>query len=63
MNLVHELLDAVQLNMVVEVAVLLEGGAHNGAIGIGIPEQADMIPKMTGVATEIVESLNDIEFI
>lgn len=34
-----------------------------GSIGIGIPEQEDMIPKMTGIATEIVSSLNDIQFI
>ncbi len=34
-----------------------------GAIGIGIPEQDDMIPKMVGVATEIVSTLNDIAFI
>lgn len=34
-----------------------------GAVGIGIPEQEDMIPKMTGIATEIVGSLNDIEFL
>lgn len=34
-----------------------------GSIGIGIPEEESMIPKMEGVATEIVASLNDIEFI
>lgn len=34
-----------------------------GSIGIGIPEQESMIPKMTGIATEIVSTLNDIAFI
>ena len=35
MNLVHEFLDAVQFHMIVEQAVLLEGGADNGAVSDG----------------------------
>ena len=34
-----------------------------GSVGIGIPEQEDIIPKMVGIATEIVSSLDDIEFV
>ena len=34
-----------------------------GSVGIGIPEEESMRPKMEGVATEIVNSLNDIEFL
>ena len=47
--------------MVGDSIVDVEMAKNAGAIGIGIPEHEEMKQKMCGIASEIVDSLEDIK--